>query len=135
MAVSLANTNIFSDEVTCIRKLKQRLDEQLRTGDAKTIPGNSAFLPDGRVLCLERERGDSRFPYGQNGFNFWVCSSGHMHANKGRFFYSSPTTTDESHRLPSSRVLESLVPTTCRSPSCPFRCFPKAKTGSCDDTL
>ena len=32
---------------------------------------------------LERDNGDSRYPLGAGGFNFWTHSSGYMSANEG----------------------------------------------------
>ena len=46
--------------------------------------GNSVYvLSDKELLSLPRRSGDSRYPYGQDGFNFWVYASGYMHANEG----------------------------------------------------
>ena len=46
--------------------------------------GNSVYvLSDKELLNLPRSSGDSRYPYGQDGFNFWVYASGYMHANEG----------------------------------------------------
>lgn len=49
------------------------------------LPGNTYFLNDGSILCIPRMDGDNRFPYGENGFNFWAYASGYMHANEGLF--------------------------------------------------
>ncbi|WP_097015823.1 GH36-type glycosyl hydrolase domain-containing protein [Anaerocolumna aminovalerica] len=49
------------------------------------LPGNTYFLRDGSILCIPRMDGDNRFPYGENGFNFWAYGSGYMHANEGLF--------------------------------------------------
>ena len=59
-------------------------------GSGRRLAGNAEFLPDGRVLCRERPRGDSRYPYGRDGFNFWVSANGLMHANRGRYFLFLP---------------------------------------------
>ncbi len=61
-------------------------EREIREGEVRRLPGNVAFLGDGRVLCRQRSRGDSRYPYGSNGFNFWVNASGYMHANRGFVF-------------------------------------------------
>jgi hypothetical protein len=45
------------------------------------------FLNRHNVLALARENGDSRYPYGRDGFNFWVYASGYMHSNEGLFSY------------------------------------------------
>ena len=49
------------------------------------MPGNAFFLDGGQILALPRDNGDSRYPYGKDGFNFWVYASGYMHANEGLF--------------------------------------------------
>ncbi len=49
------------------------------------MPENTYFLEDGSILALPREVGDSRYPYGKNGFNFWTYASGYMHSNEGLF--------------------------------------------------
>lgn len=46
--------------------------------------GNAVYvLSEKELLNLPRDSGDSRYPYGQDGFNFWVYASGYMHANEG----------------------------------------------------
>lgn len=55
-------------------------------GNPPTGFGHGVFpLPAGRLLALPRTSGDSRYPYGAAGFNFWVHASGYMHANEGLF--------------------------------------------------
>jgi len=49
----------------------------------RKVPGQTYFLPDGRVLTIDRRFGDSRYPLGHEGFNFWAYSSGLMHCNNG----------------------------------------------------
>ncbi len=56
-----------------------------RVAERTAMPGNAFFLPDGGVLALPRDDGDSRYPYGRDGLNFWAYASGYMHANEGLF--------------------------------------------------
>jgi cellobiose phosphorylase len=77
-------------EVVELRQLEQQLAARLRATPGERLPGNAAFLADGRVLCRERARGDSRYPYGRDGFNFWVYASGYMHGNDGLYFAFLP---------------------------------------------
>lgn len=49
------------------------------------MPCGTYFLPSGAVLALPRDSGDSRYPYGVDGFSFWIYSSGYMHGNEGLF--------------------------------------------------
>jgi cellobiose phosphorylase len=77
-------------QVAEIRNLKREFERRLATGAATTLPGNTGFLSDGRVLCRARARGDSRYPYGEDGFHLWVSASGYIHANQGRLFLFLP---------------------------------------------
>jgi len=67
-----------------IKECKALLNDPVRA-EANAMPGNTWFLPNGDVLALPRDTGDSRYPYGQDGFNFWVYASGYMHGNEGLF--------------------------------------------------
>ena len=49
------------------------------------MPGETFVLGDTDVLALPRDNGDSRYPYGRDGYNFWVYASGYMHSNEGLF--------------------------------------------------
>lgn len=49
------------------------------------MPGECYFLEDGSILAFPRDDGDSRYPYGEKGFNFWTYASGYMHSNEGLF--------------------------------------------------
>ena len=46
------------------------------------LPGNVYFLNDSDILCLEREEGESRYPYDMDGMNLWVHSSGYINASE-----------------------------------------------------
>ena len=50
---------------------------------ANHMNGSAYVLSEKELLCLDRSNGDSRYPYGQDGFNLWVYASGYMHANEG----------------------------------------------------
>ena len=56
-----------------------------KDSNACILPGDTYFLRDGSILCIPRGDGDNRFPYGENGFNFWTYASGYIHANEGLF--------------------------------------------------
>ncbi len=81
-------------ELASLRKLVTECEDKIREGTIRRLPGNVAFLSDGRVLCRERSRGDSRYPYGSDGFNFWVNASGAMHGNRGLYFLFLPATSE-----------------------------------------
>ncbi len=53
--------------------------------DDRKLPGNAFFIDQDEILTLPRDDGDSRYPYGPDGFNFWAYSSGYMHCNEGIF--------------------------------------------------
>lgn len=59
-------------------------------GEAPPLPGHARFLPNDRVLCRPRKRGDSRYPYGRDGLHFWVHASGYMYGNQGPYFALLP---------------------------------------------
>ena len=80
----------LADDIRLLREEVALCDRQIEAGRASLLPGNVAFLADGRALCRERQSGDSRYPYGRDGFNFWISASGRMHANHGLFFLFLP---------------------------------------------
>ena len=51
----------------------------------KEMPGKAYFIEDNNILAIPREDGDCRYPFGQNGFNYWVYASGYLHSNEGLF--------------------------------------------------
>jgi len=54
-------------------------------GEDRRMPCNVFALDQRHILALPRDNGDSRYPYGRNGVNFWVYASGYMHSNEGLF--------------------------------------------------
>ena len=54
--------------------------ERLKTNH---MNGSAYVLSEKELLCLGRDNGDSRYPYGCDGFNLWVYASGYIHANEG----------------------------------------------------
>ncbi len=88
-AVTSLNGDLYSDLQTLRRRVARASEGTDSTG-APLLPGNACFLEDGRVLCRPRDLGDSRYPYGRHGLNFWVYASGRMHANNGAYFVLLP---------------------------------------------
>ena len=82
-------------ELLRLNQLVEECEEQIRLGRTPRLPGNTSFLADGRVLCRERNRGDSRYPYGSDGFNLWVNASGYIHCNHGLYFLFLPAQEGE----------------------------------------
>ena len=59
--------------------------EKIKDGSVKGFSENVFYTKDGAIICIPGENGYERYPYGDNGFNFWAYSSGYMHANDGLF--------------------------------------------------
>lgn len=107
-------------EIQSLRQLVLECDTAVQGGKNRRLPGNVAFMADGRVLCREREFGDSRYPYGTDGFNFWISASGLMRGNRGLYFLFLPALDGDEppiaffagYRAPgtSSFVSHSLLP-------------------------
>ena len=81
-ALSQSKNELFAKFADINEKVSALLANSKRLKDNGM--GNSVYvLSDKELLNLPRESGDSRYPYGQGGFNFWVYASGYMHANEG----------------------------------------------------
>lgn len=67
--------------------------KKLQKGNDKShyLLENTYFLEDGRALCLNRENGVSRFPYGMDGFTLWAYSSGYISINESTFYLVLPS--------------------------------------------
>lgn len=52
---------------------------------AGELPGNACFLDGDRVLCLDRSRGESRYPYSEDGLVVWLRSTGYIDACESIF--------------------------------------------------
>ncbi len=69
-------------EIECIQKaIDPYFSELTKESTIRYI----RFLNDGNVLILPRSKGDSRYVYGDRGFNFWVHASGYIYASEGLF--------------------------------------------------
>lgn len=73
----------LAGRLSALRTTARELFDDPSRRAASALPGSCWFLPGGDVLALPRSHGDSRYPYGRDGFNFWVYASGYMHANEG----------------------------------------------------
>lgn len=105
----------LGEETEVIRKLVEAtLAEPGRA--ARALGVGAWFLEDGRVLCLDRQQGDSRCPYGTDGFTLWVHASGRISANTGPYFLLLPSDDGQDppaaayvgFRRPSDRAYRSL---------------------------
>ena len=52
---------------------------------AGELPGGACFMDGDTVLCLERARGESRYPYIEDGLVVWLHSSGYIDACESIF--------------------------------------------------
>lgn len=68
-----------------ITKLFQQIETTLEGKNPIALPDNTFFLDEKTILCLPREKGDSRYPYGYNGFYLWAYQSGYICANESSF--------------------------------------------------
>ncbi|MEI3536604.1 MAG: hypothetical protein V8R16_07715 [Bacilli bacterium] len=46
-----------------------------------SLPENTFILNDDKIVCFERLYGESRYPYGFDGFYMWAHSSGYIYAH------------------------------------------------------
>ncbi len=67
-----------------IKELKANMNAE------NTLPQNSFYLSDGKVVCFERENGESRHPYDADGLVVWARSSGHIEACESLFSIFKP---------------------------------------------
>ncbi|NLL71851.1 MAG: hypothetical protein GX238_12075 [Epulopiscium sp.] len=73
------------EQIQNIRQQYARIKQDPSLAAQRKIPGNTYFLDQNQILSIPRDDGDSRYPYGQDGFNFWAHTSGYMHSNEGLF--------------------------------------------------
>ena len=53
--------------------------------EEKRLPQNSFYLNENDILCCEREKGESRYPYDADGLVVWAKSSGYIDACESTF--------------------------------------------------
>lgn len=56
-----------------------------------SLVGNAKFLADGVICCSNRNDGDSRYPYSNDGLTLWSYASGCLTLNESSLFYFPPT--------------------------------------------
>lgn len=49
------------------------------------LPQNVYYLNENDIVCFEREHGEARYPYDQDGLVVWARSSGHIEAQESMF--------------------------------------------------
>lgn len=75
----------FEDQVEKFQESYKVIKENPSKAKETEMPGKVYFIEDDNILALPREDGDCRYPFGENGFNYWVYASGYMHSNEGLF--------------------------------------------------
>jgi len=67
------------------QKIKQLEQMAAQIDDNNKLQDKTYFLDDDHVLTFPRFDGESRYPYGTDGFNFWACSSGYLYTNESTY--------------------------------------------------
>ena len=70
-----------------VDELFERIEKLLNdpAKEKRSLPDGAYFLDEKTILCLPRRNGDSRYPYGTDGFYFWAYQSGCFAANESAF--------------------------------------------------
>jgi cellobiose phosphorylase len=76
---------MLKNEIDRIVNEVQNLLSSPEASKEKAMPCKTFFLDKGDIVALPRDDGDSRYPYGRDGFNFWAYTSGYMHCNEGLY--------------------------------------------------
>jgi len=98
-----------------VEQVNTLLSDEKKSED-RAMPCHSYFLDGGEILALPRDTGDSRYPYGRDGFNFWAYSSGYMHCNEGLFSHFLRSAEGQEPRiaffagLPEEQDAYSVIP-------------------------
>jgi cellobiose phosphorylase len=71
-----------------IADLLKRIDRLEKK--APRLPGNAFFLSPREIVCLERNDGDSRYPYSADGLCLWAYASGYLSLSESSFFVFPP---------------------------------------------
>lgn len=72
----------LKNKIIALSKAVKALDRQ--NPDNK-LPQNAYYLNDREIVCFEREKGFSRFPYDSDGLVVWAKSTGHIEASESTF--------------------------------------------------
>lgn len=66
-----------------LKSIMLQIEQTLKNkGADNSLPGNTFYLDNGDILCLERESGVSRYPYQDDGFTLWAHSNGYIYATE-----------------------------------------------------
>ena len=105
----------FREHIRAIRSTYKEIQSSPREYENVKMSEGHYALDGDLVLALPNDKGDSRYPYGSGGFNFWTYASGYMHCNEGLFspflrasegaepkiaYYVKLTLGDDKHLIP-----------------------------------
>ncbi len=64
-----------------------RMYHEIMSGDSVLCEGKipGGYFIDRDIMMLPTDTGDTRYPYGADGFNYWTYGSGYIHCNEGLF--------------------------------------------------
>lgn len=68
-----------------ILDLLEKAKQAKNSAHSDKAPGNTYFLGDDKVLCCERELGEGRYPYSEDGLVVWLHSTGFIDACESTF--------------------------------------------------
>lgn len=67
-----------------LKELMRQIENTVNNkGPHNSLPGDTYYLDNGDVLCLQRKTGVHRFPYQAGGFTMWAMSDGVINAVDG----------------------------------------------------
>jgi hypothetical protein len=75
----------LTEKIRYITAISQAILENPEKAVDQAMPSGTYVLDNNMLLVLPGSRGDSRYPYGKNGYNFWAYASGYMYCNDGLF--------------------------------------------------
>lgn len=75
----------FLERVNEYSRQYHNLMDNPMIAEKRRMPGQAYFIDDHHIVTMPREDGESRYPFGKDGFNFWAYASGYMHSNEGLF--------------------------------------------------
>lgn len=68
----------------------QNLSVDAKARGEAALPENCFFLSDFEIVCMKRDKGDSRYPYSADGFTLWAYSSGYISVNESTYYVILP---------------------------------------------
>lgn len=66
-------------------RIEQLKNASKQVSDKNKLAGSTWYMDSKSVIAYPRADGDSRYPYGNDGFNLWAFASGYMHAAESTF--------------------------------------------------